>query len=161
MWAETITFKNLDGESVTQDFYFNLNRTELIELETSVEGGVISFINKAANESDNRKLLEFFQALVQKSYGIKAQDNIHFLKEDPVDHHKYADEFKQCDAYDVLFMKLAHDDKAAAGFFNGIIPAEAAKEVEDMRAKEELPGQKNYNGPELNSKIMNSVQTQG
>lgn len=149
MRKETITFKDLDGNDVTQEFYFGYNQTELSVMEISTKGGLIALAEKITNEKDGEKLMKLFQELILGSYGIKSADGIHFLKEDPVDHHKYADEFKQTDAYNVLFMKLANDDEAAADFFNGILPADAEKKVAEMKANEELPGQKNYKGPEV------------
>lgn len=149
MRKETITFKDLDGNDVTQEFHFAYNQTELSVMEISTKGGLIALAEKITNEKDGEKLMKLFQELILGSYGIKSADGIHFLKEDPVDHHKYADEFKQTDAYNVLFMKLANDDEAASDFFNGILPADAEKKVTEMKANEELPGQKNYKGPEV------------
>ena len=44
-----------------------------------------------------------------------------------------ADEQKE--AYSELFMELATDDKAAADFVNGIVPADAAKELAAQNAE--------------------------
>lgn len=157
MHKETITFHDFDGNEITQDFYFNFTKTELSIMEVSQKGGLIAFANKISNEQDGEKVMQLFQKLILDSYGIKSSDGIHFLKEDPIDHHKYADEFKQCEAYDVLFMKLAQDADAAADFFNGIIPADAQQQIENMKDNEELPGQKNYSGPEVSSAIVKQI----
>lgn len=149
MFKKTINFKDLDGNDVVQDFYFGFNETELSVMEASQKGGLISFANKITNEKDGEKVMKMFEQLILGAYGEKSADNIHFIKEDPIDHHKLADDFKQTDAYNQLFMEIANKDGAAEEFFNGIIPASMKKEITELKAKEELPGQKNYKGPEI------------
>ena len=46
-----------------------------------------------------------------------------------------AQAFAQTEAYSELFMELATDDKAAADFVNGIVPADAAKELAAQNAE--------------------------
>lgn len=147
MVKETLTFKDLDGNDIKQDFYFGYTETELAVMEASTKGGLIALADKITNEQDGERLMKLFQQLILGAYGVKSSDGIHFMKEDPVDHHKYADEFKQTDAYNQLFIKMAHDAKFASDFFNGVMPANATKQIDEMRAEEKLPGQKNYEGP--------------
>lgn len=157
MYTKTIKFHDLDGNEVIQDFYFNFTETELSVMELSQKGGLIALANKITNEKDGEKLMKLFQELILSAYGIKSSDNIHFLKEDPIDHHKYADDFKQTDAYNQLFLEFARDDKAASDFFNGVIPKAARDQVDKMRDAEELPGQKNYKGPEIVTNIADKI----
>lgn len=56
------------------------------------------------------------------SYGEKSDDGKYFLKKK--NGVRLAEMFEQTEAYSTLFMKLATDDKAAARFINGIIPAD-------------------------------------
>lgn len=160
MYKKTIKFHDLDGNDVVQDFYFNFTETELSVMELSQKGGLIALANKITNEQDGEKLMQLFQELILGAYGIKSSDNIHFLKEDPIDHHRYSDDFKQTDAYNQLFLEFARDDKAASDFFNGVIPANARDKVEDMRSKGELPGQKNYEGPDIPTAVAERINKQ-
>ena len=41
MLKKTITCEDYAGNTYTQDFWFNLNRAELTEMELSYEGGMI------------------------------------------------------------------------------------------------------------------------
>lgn len=157
MIKETLTFKNFDGDDVQQDFWFGYNETELSVMETSTKGGLIALAEKITNEQDGEKLMKLFQELILGAYGVKSSDGIHFMKEDPIDHHKYADEFKQTDAYNQLFMKMSRDDKFATEFFNGVMPAAAQTKMQEMKKNEELPGQKNYKGPEVLGNIAEKV----
>ena len=49
------------------------------------------------------------------------------------DGSRYADDFKETEAYSQIFMELATDADAAAKFVNGIVPA-------DLAQKDALPG---------------------
>ena len=40
MLKKTITYTDYDGRERTEDFYFNLNKAELTEMELSVKGGL-------------------------------------------------------------------------------------------------------------------------
>ena len=48
----------------------------------------------------------------------------------------YADDFKETDAYSVLFMQLCSDDNAASDFLNGVIPANIAAKVKEIEEEE-------------------------
>ena len=69
-----------------------------------------------------------FKDLVLKAYGVKSDDGRRFIKS-----KELSDEFSQTEAYSQIFMELATDDKAAAAFINGIVPA-------DLAQKAALPG---------------------
>jgi len=40
MLKKSITYSDLDGNSVTDDFYFNLSKSELVEMELSEKDGL-------------------------------------------------------------------------------------------------------------------------
>ncbi len=41
MLKKTMTFETYDGEMVTEDFYFNMSKAEVAELELSLEGWLL------------------------------------------------------------------------------------------------------------------------
>ena len=123
-----ITYTNFDGQEVTEDFYFNLTKAELMKMELSMPGGFANTIQKAIEASNMPVVLEAFEKLVLGAYGIKNEDG-YFLKTDPKTGVKYADLFKDTEAYSELFMKIATDEKEAAKFINSIIPSELAEQV--------------------------------
>lgn len=122
MLKQTITYTDYNGIERTEDFYFNLNKAELIEMELSKDEGLSTYIEKITAASNNREIYDFFKKLVLKAYGVKSADGKRFMKKDPVDNHLLADDFEQTEAFPELVMKLAGDEKAAAAFVNGIVP---------------------------------------
>lgn len=117
MLKKTITYEDYEGETKTRDFYFNLTRSEVIKMENSEVGGLTKLLGKIIQEEDQPKIVEYFDKFIALSYGEKSADGQRFVKS-----KELSDAFFQCPAYDVLFMELMKDAKAAADFMNAIIP---------------------------------------
>ena len=117
MINKTITYTDYNGQERTEDFYFNLNKAEIAEMEMSTTGGLTEMINRIVAAKDAPPIIQIFKKLILKAYGEKSLDGKRFVKSDEL-----STAFSQTEAYSKLFMELATDDKAAANFFNGIIP---------------------------------------
>lgn len=124
MYKKTITYSDYNGAERKEDFYFNLNKAELSKMEMSVNGGLAEKINRIVAAQDAPAIIEIFEDLIKKSYGIKTMDGRGFVKR-PED----LEAFMSTEAYSELFMELATDADAAAAFINGIIPADMAKQL--------------------------------
>ena len=127
MIKKTITYTDYDGETRTEDFFFNLSKPELMEMDFSATGGMEKMIKKIVDAQDTAKIIEVFKDIILRSYGEKSEDGKRFIK--VRDGHKLAEEFAQTEAYSELFMELATDDKAATEFINGVIPQSLAAEI--------------------------------
>lgn len=127
MIKKTITYTDYDGETRTEDFYFNLSKPELMEMDFSASGGMEKMIKKIIDTQDAQKIIEVFKDIILRSYGEKSADGKRFIK--VRDGHRLAEEFAQTEAYSELFMELATNDKAASDFINGVIPQSLALEV--------------------------------
>lgn len=117
MLKKTVTYTDYNGVERTEDFYFNLTRSELMEMHLTTEGGMdekISSIIKAKSQPELEKL---FKEILLKSYGKKSPDGRLFMKNDEI-----RAEFEASPVYDELYMKLFTDENAAADFVNGVIP---------------------------------------
>ena len=130
MIKKTITYTDYNGEERKEDFYFNLSKAELMEMELSVNGGFAEMIQKIVDAKDTPSIMKIFKDLILKAYGEKSDDGKRFMKSEEI-----SQAFAQTEAYSELFMELATDDKAAADFVNGIVPADAAKELAEQNAE--------------------------
>lgn len=124
MIKKTITYTDYDGESRTEDFYFNLSKAELVEMAYGTTGGLEKKLKKIIDARDNKELMDIFKDLILRSYGEKSLDGRRFVKS-----KELAEQFAQTEAYSELFMELATSDKAASEFINGIVPAAIAEEI--------------------------------
>jgi hypothetical protein len=118
MLKKTITYTDYNNNVRTEDFYFNLTKAELTEMEMSIEGGLTNVLEKMIAEQNVGKLMEAFKNLIIKSYGEKSLDGRRFMKSDQI-----TQSFTQTEAYSELFMELATNAEMAAAFVNGIVPS--------------------------------------
>ena len=119
MLKKTITFEDYNGVKRTEDFYFNLSKAEVIEMEMSTTGGLAEMIQNIVKAEDSAAIIKIFKDLILKAYGEKSPDGRKFEKKNG----KLAEEFAETEAFSQLFMELATDADAAAEFVNGIVPA--------------------------------------
>lgn len=124
MLKRKMTYVDYNGNERTEDFYFNLSKAELTEMQLSEAGGLTEFIQRIIDTQDTKAIIELFKDLILKAYGEKSLDGKRFIKS-----KELSEGFAQTEAYSDLFMELATDSKAAAAFVNGIIPADLAKQV--------------------------------
>ena len=117
MLKKTITYTDYNGVERKEDFYFNLTKAEIMEMEMSTSGGLTEMINRIVAAQDAPAIIKIFKELVLKAYGVKSPDGKRFIKSDEL-----ATEFAQTEAYSQLFMELATDADAASAFVNGIVP---------------------------------------
>lgn len=128
MLKKTMTYTDYNGEKRTEDFYFNMSRAEVTEMELSINGGLSAMIQRVTEEKDVPTIISIFKDLVLRSYGKKSPDGRRFIKS-----KELSEEFSQTEAYSDLFMELATDSAKAAAFVNGIMPQESqAKGTADL-----------------------------
>ena len=135
MLKKTIAYTDYNGVERKEDFYFNLSKAEIMEMEMSTSGGLTEMISKIVAAQDTPAIIKLFKDLVLRAYGEKSLDGKRFVKIDE-NGIPLSRAFSQTEAYSVLFMELATDAEAASEFVNGIVPADVSK-----AAKEEAKNQ--------------------
>ena len=133
MLKKTITYTDYNGLERTEDFYFNLSKAEVMEMEMSTTGGLAEMIQRIVSAQDAPAIIKIFKDLVLKAYGEKSADGKRFMKEDEYGRPLYKN-FEQTEAYSILFMELATDADAASKFVNGIVPADVAEAASKQQA---------------------------
>jgi len=118
MLKKTITYTDFNGLERTEDFYFNLTKAEVAEMEMSTEGGLVQKLEKIIQTQDGKQIMAIFKDIILKAYGEKSPDGKRFVKNQDL-----RDAFEQTEAYSELFMECATDAEAAASFMNAIVPS--------------------------------------
>lgn len=124
MLRKPITYTNIDGEQVTEEYYFHLTKAELVKLEVGTEGGLQNHLQDVVKTNNASKILELFEWIMSKAYGKRTADG-KFVKR-PED---WA-EFLSSEAYSTLFMELISNATYAAQFVKAIVPADLGDAVE-------------------------------
>lgn len=117
MLKKTITYTDYEGNERTEDFFFNLNQAETLEMELSTSGGMTQMINRIIAAKDAPAIIQVFKDLLLKAYGEKSPDGKRFIKSDEL-----STAFSQTEAYSKLFVELATSPDAAAEFVNNLVP---------------------------------------
>lgn len=131
MLKKTMTYTDYNGVERTEDFYFSLSKAEIMEMELSTSGGLSSMIEGIVAAKDTASIVKIFKEMILKSVGKKSPDGRKFVKNKEI-----AEDFEQTPAYSDLFMQLATDDKAAAAFVNGIVPADVSEKAAEMNKED-------------------------
>lgn len=127
MLKRAIAYEDYDGNHVTETFYFNLSRAEIVRLEVSYEEGLQAALTKIVESKDNKHILEEFERIILMSYGEKSEDGRRFEKSDEIQNR-----FRNSAAYDALIWEMFTDANAAATFVKGIVPPDVANQMGDQ-----------------------------
>lgn len=134
MFKKTIEYTDYNGDKRKEDYYFNLNKAELMELQLSQNGGLQGYLERIIKTKDSPQLVKMFKEIILMAYGEKSLDGKHFLKSDEIKRN-----FECSEAYSELFMELATDSNAAAEFINALLPSDfQATEAERAEIMREL-----------------------
>ena len=117
MYKEKIKYTDYNGAEREEDFFFNLNKAEVIEMEVGEAGGYGEMLKRIVESQDGAAIMKTFKTLILKSYGIKSPDGKRFMKSEEISR-----EFEQTEAYSTLFVSLCTSAEKATKFINGILP---------------------------------------
>ena len=84
MLKKTMTTVDFGGTERTEDYYFNLTRAEIMEMELTTEGGLVQMINRITAAQSQLELAKLFKQIICKSYGVLSPDGRKFIKNDAV-----------------------------------------------------------------------------
>jgi hypothetical protein len=127
MLKKTMTYTNLDGVEVTEDFYFNLTKAELLKMQLSENEGFKEHLEKIVASGKGSDIVGAFEQILRMAYGERTPDG-KFRKSTEA-----FDQFLATEAYSDLFFELVTDAKKSAEFVNAIIPAAMAEEVKQAQ----------------------------
>ena len=132
MLKKTIKYKKFftdeNAEEVEEDFYFNLTKFEVIEINLMED--LIS-VGKSTN---TRRIIPTFKRIVKASVGQKIDNE--FIKDDT-----FTEAFVASEAYSNLFIEILGSGDAEskmAAFVKGIIPSDMSS-VKDFGESESTP----------------------
>lgn len=125
MLKREITYEDFNGNTVTDVFYFNISKPELIELDVEVKQGLAEWLKQIVETEDRKAIIDQFKKLVLLAYGQKSADGKSFFKTDQL-----REDFSHTAAYQTLFMELASDADKAADFMKAVLPRDMVGEFD-------------------------------
>lgn len=133
MLKKTIKYTDYNGTERTEDFYFNLTKAELLELELGTVGGLQNMIERMTQTQDGPAIIGLFKRIITKAYGQKSPDGRRFMKSEEI-----STDFLETEAYSELVMEFLSDPKFAAAFMQGILPDDMKQAVADELVKNNI-----------------------
>ncbi len=124
MIKKTIKYVDFKGNEREEDFFFNLSKPELMEMELTTKGGMSDYLEKIVKAQSKEELIKWFKIIILKAYGEKSEDGRRFIKSDEL-----STAFSQTGAYEQLYMELVTDEQKAGDFINAIVPEFSEEEL--------------------------------
>lgn len=121
MFRKIIEFKDYNGKDRKEEHWFNLEQHEVYKLQMGVKGGLIEKLKEAVRTEDSPTIIEYYEKIVDASYGIRGADGKSFMKSPEI-----LAAFKCTPAYSKLFMEILTNPEKCDEFTRGVIPADAA-----------------------------------
>lgn len=143
MIKQTITYTDYNDKEQSEDFYFNLNKLEVMEMEISFEGGLQAHIERLTQTTAGVDAYYMFKDIILASYGTKSLDGRTFIKNDEL-----KASFEQSPALAELIFGFLQDGQDAAAFIKGVLPAKLVAEAEADAAKK---AESTSHSPELSA----------
>lgn len=139
MFKKTMTFDDLEGNEVSQTFYFNYNKKEIAELlefkqlEEKLRVLTLPIEESGLTEVENsQQAYDIFQDLILDAYGEKGADNVTFVKNEQLREY-----WKSHVAFVELIFEFLEKPQLAAEFIEKCLPAKlVARAKEEMEAQE-------------------------
>lgn len=116
MLKKTIKYTDYNGMERTEEFYFNINKTEAIEMEYDTKEKLSTMLETIVAAEDASAIIKTIKRIILKAYGEKSADGRRLIKSDEL-----SLAFSQSEAFNVLFYELVTNADKAADFFNKII----------------------------------------
>ena len=138
MIKKTIEYEDYNGNKHVEDFYFNLTKREIMEMEISFEGGLRNYIEQLTQTTNGPEMYNLFKKIILEAHGVKSPSGKHFWKEDPDTGRVYAKDFVASPAMDELIFGFLDGEKGgneAAAFVRGLLPERMISEAEQEAAK--------------------------
>lgn len=133
MLKKDITYDNLDGEKVTETFYFHLNKADLAKMELEA-GGMEAKLKKIIDSKNGKSIIEAFEDIIRRSYGQRSEDGKNFIRTPEI-----TEKFMSSEAYSALFMELLTDATKGAEFVRALVPQDLVKQLPKEITLADLP----------------------
>ena len=151
MLGKEITYPDLDGNPVTETFWFHLSKIELAEKDILTDGGYSAVLKSISETTKASVVYPLLKEVILDSVGRRSEDGKRFEKNASV-----VNDFVESAAYETLIFELLKDAKSASDFMNAIMPANLVKQAQlisgTLEQSEEKPKAKTleeYSIPEL------------
>lgn len=143
MFKKLISYTDLDGNAVEEEYYFGLDKPELIKYGLAQDSELEAYFRKIVKEENVKELIILLDDFIMRSVGKRSEDGKRFVKTPEI-----TDSFKQTGAYSEFFMWVVSNPKEVENFFLEILPPDMKNEL-SKKLEDGTLGEKNYTEADL------------
>lgn len=110
-------YEDFNGNEVEDVLYFNITKTELLNLETSGNDGASRRLMAIISAQDTRSIYNEFKEFLLLGYGEKSEDGRRHLKSEEIRYN-----FEHSAAFDSIMGEMLENPEFAAEFIEGMMP---------------------------------------
>lgn len=132
MIKKVIKYTDYNDVEREETFWFNLSKSELSRMALMQDGDMAEKIREMVKAKDTKAIMQIFEDIISKSYGIKSDDGKRFMKSEEISRS-----FVESPAYDELYFELIQDGEKMAAFISALLPKDLAEEAKKLQAEEE------------------------
>lgn len=127
MIKKTIRYTDYNGEEREEDFYFNLRKDEIMEINYNADLKLSEHIEAIIKAKNIKEVYALFKKMLLMSYGEKSADGKHFRKSPEI-----SADFENTPAFEALIIELVSDEAKAADFIRQILPKNLDLPVQEI-----------------------------
>lgn len=118
MLKKTLKYTDYEGNEVTEDLYFNLNKLEVTRMAARYGGDIEKHIEKVIAKQDLSEMMNVLEDLILSSYGVKSEDGKRFIKTKEI-----REDFEYSIAYSEIFSEILLNPEETKKFGMGLVAA--------------------------------------
>lgn len=138
MIKKTLTYADLDGNMVTEDFYFHLSKNQLFDLEFSHQGGLSAVLKEMIDEDRREEAVLLIKKIIKMSYGSRSNDGRNWDPATPEE----AERFVNSPAFDEILTGFNKNPDSILELIIGLFPADMRQQImSELNSEETKPAQ--------------------
>lgn len=122
MLKKTVTYEDYNGNTVSEDLFFNINPVEMTRMNDMYPGGAVAYFQNIQSSQDAIKMMEVISDIVLYAYGVKSEDGKRFIKNKQI-----KEEFEQSEAFVTIISDLLTSETAGVEFMTAVLPKKLVK----------------------------------
>ena len=126
MFKKSLTYKDWNGVERTEEFRFNLSKTDIQLLDAKHPGGLFNYMKSCYEAMDVPKMMDFFVMLIMESYGVVSEDGRRFEKSPEL-----SKAFSETRAFDEIFQWLYNEKGAVNEFLVKVMPEDLSSKISE------------------------------
>lgn len=123
MFGHPITYEDFNGNTVTKEFYFHLNKADMLGMIGEADA-MRALIEQATAAKDPKRVIDMYKKLLRAAAGIRSEDGQRFIKTEEAQSHLF-----DTPALDTLIFDLMTDPAFSVDFVNKLIPPKLMQEL--------------------------------